>query len=190
MATTNDVDALTQKRATDVLRDSDRDSVGVVRVLSKNAGSPGEEREYEAGDEALVETGQAEWVLAPVHLPSAGRRLDHDAERGALPREGIEVYPPAEPTSGARRVAARLKGWVDAHSDDSVADKISKGRVDAERSLAQRDDSDAKLQAELGGNAARSGPATAYSDLPSDNLTPEDTSEPTPAKKNPSAKAG
>src|SRR5437870_4485085 len=91
---------LTQRRATDVLRDTDRDSVGVLRVLSAQAGTPGEEREYGPGDEALVEAGLAEWVVAPVHLPSAGRRLNHDGEREPAPLGGIEAYPPAEPTSG------------------------------------------------------------------------------------------
>lgn len=167
-----DVDALTRLRATDVLRDTDRDSVGVVRVLSKSAGTPGEEREYESGDEALVESGQAEWVVAPVHLPSAGRRLDHDAEREALPLDGAEVYPPAEPTSGDRRAKARNVGWVEANSADGLTADLAKARVDADKKYADSTEGDAKLQAELGGRAARSGPVTAHSDLKADEPVP------------------
>lgn len=164
---------LTQKRATDVLRDSDRDSVGVVRILSDSAGTPGDEREYETGDEALVEAGRAEWVVAPVHLPSAGRRLDTDAEREALPADGAEAYPPAEPTTAARRSEARREGVVDAHSDEGLGERLVKARADVARASASKE-GDARTQAKLGGFGARSGPATAQSDLPADQPTPAD----------------
>jgi hypothetical protein len=169
----NAVDALVYKRAADVLRDTDRDSVGVVRLLSKRAGEPALEREYELGDEALVESGQAEWVVAPVHLPSAGRRLDHDAEREALPLDGVEVYPPAEPTSAARRAESRVVGHVEASSADDVAAQIASKRTKIAREDAGQD-GDAALQAELGGHGARSGPVTAQSDLPSAEEASED----------------
>lgn len=165
----SDVDALVTKRAADVLRDSDRDSVGVIRVLSDTVGKPATEREYEAGDEALVEAGRAEWVVAPVHLPSAGRRLDHDAEREATPRDGVEVYPPAEPTTGDRRAESRYVGHVEAASDEGVATKLAEKRQELAREDAgPGEKGDAALQAELGGHAARSGPVTAQSDLPAD----------------------
>jgi hypothetical protein len=160
------VDDLTTKSASEVLRDSDRDSVGVVRVLAASAGKPGEEREYVPGDEALVEQGVAEWVVAPVHLPSAGRRLDHDAEREATPLAGVEAYPPAEPTTAARRGEARHVGHVKAHSAEGLSEKLAAKRVEVARGLA--DESDAALQAELGGLGARSGPVTAHSDLGAD----------------------
>lgn len=195
MADKNDQAAeLTQKRATDVIRDTDRTSVGVVRILSNSAGTPGEEREYQTGDEALVETGQAEWVVAPVHSPAAGRRLDADAEREQTPRDGIEVYPPAEPTTSARRSEARLEGFVDAHSDEGVGEKLAGARVEAART-ANSPDGDAKTQAALGGLSARSGPVTASSDLSpqapdgsvaggatADDTRP-DAGDPQPAKK-------
>jgi hypothetical protein len=166
MAKNDDVDALTQRRASDVLRDTDRTSVGVVRILADSAGTPGEEREYRTGDEALVEVGQAEWVVAPVHSPAAGRRLDGDAEREPYPADGVEAYPPAEPTTAARRTQARQQGYVDAHSDTGVGEKLAAARADAARAGAG--DGDAKLQASLGGRGARSGPVTAASDLPAD----------------------
>lgn len=167
-------DELTQRRASSVLRDTDRDSVGVLRVLSADAGSPGEEREYEAGDEALVEAGLAEWVVAPVHLPSAGRRLDHDAQREPTPRGGIEAYPPAEPTTAARRAEAREKGFVKAHADEGVGEKLALKRRDVARGLGDGGDGeDAKVQAGLGGLGARSGPVTARSDLAADRQLAE-----------------
>jgi hypothetical protein len=55
----DEVDYLTHARASDVLASSERDSVGVVRILSDDAGTPGAEREYKSGDEVLVERGQA-----------------------------------------------------------------------------------------------------------------------------------
>lgn len=168
-------DELTTRSAAEVLRDTDRDSVGVVRILNSSAGKPGEEREYKAGDEALVEHGLAEWVVAPVHLPSAGRRLDHDAESEPTPLDGAEAYPPAEPTTGARRAHARDKGWVDAHTDGGFAEKLGAARTKAARSAADSD-GDAKLAAELGGLGARSGPVTARSELPADRQLAEQTS--------------
>lgn len=155
---------LTTRRAADVLTTTDRDSVGVVRILSDSAGTPGEEREYRAGDEALVEAGRAEWVVAPVHLPSAGRRLDNDAEREQTPADGVEAYPPAEPTTPQRRGQARREGVVEAHSDSGVAEKLAAARVKAAREETSTD-GDAKTQAELGGLNARSGPVTASGDL-------------------------
>jgi hypothetical protein len=126
-------------RGSDVLRDGGRDSFGVVRILSADAGQPGEEREYEVGDEALVEYGLAEWVIAPVHLPSAGRRLDHDAEREPTPLGGVEAYPPAGPTSAARRTEAREKGYVEAHIHEGLGEKLARRRTEVARSLAERD---------------------------------------------------
>src|SRR5690349_13498063 len=138
-------------RGSEILRDGGRDSFGVVRILSARAGQPGEEREYEAGDEALVENGLAEWVIAPVHLPSAGRRADHDAEREPTPLGGVEAYPPAEPTSSARRAEAREKGFVEAHVADGLGEKLARRRLEVARDLAAEDDGDVKVQAELGG---------------------------------------
>lgn len=175
MATDN-ITELTQKPASEVLRDSDRTSVGVVRILSDSAGTPGEEREFETGDEALVEAGQAEWVVAPVHSPESGRRLDTDAEREQTPRDGIEVYPPAEPTTAQRRSEARLEGYVDAHTDEGVGEKLAAKRAEANRQASRSDDEgDAKLQASLGGMAARTGPLTTANDLTADKLAGEDT---------------
>lgn len=169
MTATNDVDMLVTKRAADVLTDTDRNSVGVVRVYSEDYGKPGSEREYEPGDEALVEAGKAEWVVAPVHLPAAGRRLDHDAEREASPTDGIEVYPPAEPTTGDRRSEARWVGHVKADSDHGLAQKLAGQRADLTRkATGPGGKGDAALQAELGGHGARSGPVSADSDLPVD----------------------
>lgn len=162
------IEELTQRSATEVLRDTDRNSVGVVRVLSSTAGTAGQEREYEAGDEALVEAGQAEWVVAPVHLPAAGRRLDTDAERGPTPLGGIEAYPPAEPTTAARRSQARIEGSVEAHADDDVATKIAAKRAGVAKAAATAGGVDVKAQTEFGGRSARSGPITAASDLPAD----------------------
>lgn len=169
----NTTEELTQKRATDVLRDSDRDSVGVVRILADAAGTPGEEREYQTGDEALVEAGRAEWVVAPVFLPSAGRRLDTVTDREAVPADGAEAYPPAEPTTSARRSQARREGAVDAHSDEGLSERLAKARAEVAREAASQG-GDARRQAELGGFAARSGPVTAQSDLPADQPTPAD----------------
>jgi hypothetical protein len=156
---------LTQRPAAEVLRDTDRTSVGVVRILSSAAGKPGEEREYKTGDEALVEGGQAEWVVAPVHSPASGRRMDADAERGATPLGGAEVYPPAEPTTSGRRSAARADGYVDAHTDDKAAGTIAAKRSEVASST---DAESVKTDAALGGLGARSGPVTAQSDLPAD----------------------
>lgn len=167
----NDVD-LTRVRASSVLRDTDRASVGVVRILGSGHGTPGEEREYEVGDEALVENGLAEWVVAPVHAPEAGRRLDHDAEREATPLAGVETYPPAEPTTGERRAAARAKGSVEAHSAEGLGGDLAAKRAEVARDLATAND-DARVQAELGGLGARSGPITARSDLPADQQLAE-----------------
>jgi hypothetical protein len=151
------------RSASDVLASSERDSVGVVRILSDDAGTPGAEREYKSGDEVLVERGQAEWVVAPVHLPSAGRRLDGRAEVEATPDDGVEVYPPAEPTSAARRTEARREGIVDAHTAEGLSADLAEARVGT-----ARDDGDAKLQGQLGGRGVRSGPVTSGSDLPAD----------------------
>lgn len=173
---------LTQKPAAEVLRDTDRVSVGVVRILSAAAGTPGEEREYQTGDEAIVEAGQAEWVVAPVHSPAAGRRLDTDAEREQTPLGGVEVYPPAEPTTAARRSAARIDGSVEAHSDTGVGEQLAAKRAEVARDAVPRE-GDVKLQAELGGRAARSGPASAQSDLPADKPVEEAPPADSPAVK-------
>jgi hypothetical protein len=160
-------------RGSDVLRDGGRDSFGVVRILSADAGQPGEEREYEVGDEALVEYGLAEWVVAPVHLPSAGRRLDHDAQREPTPLGGVEAYPPAGPTSAARRTEAREKGYVEAHIHEGLGEKLASRRMEVARSLAERDGADVRTQAALGSLSARSGPVGARSDLAADKLLAE-----------------
>jgi hypothetical protein len=171
----DDITALTQRPASEVLRDTDRNSVGVVRILSDSAGAPGEEREYETGDEALVEAGQAEWVVAPVHSPASGRRLDTDAEREQAPAGGAEVYPPAEPTTPQRRSEARKEGYVEAHTDEGVGEKIAAKRAEVARgSSDSKSGTDAKRQAALGGRGARSGPVTAASDLDADQPTPVD----------------
>jgi hypothetical protein len=170
-----DVDVLAQRRASDVLRDSDRTSVGLVRILSEQAGTAGEVREYEDGDEALVEAGQAVWVVAPVHSPAAGRRLDATpgaAEREALPRDGIEAYPPAD-GSVAREDKARADGYVEAHSSEGLGEKIAARRVEVAKSQRSSGEGDAKTQAHLGGMGARSGPVSAQSDLPADKQLAE-----------------
>lgn len=151
------------------LHGTDGVSVGVVRILSKDAGTPGEEREYETGDEALVESGQAEWVVAPIHYPAAGRRLSGQggSEREAVPADGVETYPPAEPTSVDRKVTARLEGVVEAATEEGLGARLADARAKSERKNAGRG-GDAKLQAKLGGRGARSGPVTAQSDLPAD----------------------
>jgi hypothetical protein len=147
--------------------DSGRDSYGVVRILSSSAGTPGQEREYEVGDEALVEGGLAEWVVAPVHYPSAGRRFDTNAEREPTPLDGVEAYPPAEPTTAARRAKARDTGSVAAHVADGLDAKLASRRVEVARGLGDSG-GDAKQQAGLGSLGARSGPAAARSDLAAD----------------------
>jgi hypothetical protein len=161
----------TSRTPAEILRDTDRDSYGVVRILADSAGTPGEEREYKTGDEALVEHGAAEWVVAPVHLPSAGRRLDADAEREPMPRSGVEAYPPAEPTTAARRAEARREGFVKAHVDEGVGEKLAARRAEVGRDMADRGDAD--RQAALGSLGARSGPVTAVSDLPADKMIAE-----------------
>jgi hypothetical protein len=97
------IEELTHKPAAEVLRDSNRVSVGVVRILSADAGKPGSEREYRSGDEALVEAGKAEWVVAPVHSVAAGKRLDGDAERDVDP-------PPAESAPASPAAATEKPG--------------------------------------------------------------------------------
>lgn len=178
---TDEADRLATRPASEVLRDTDRVSVGVVRILSDDAGAPGAEREYEAGDEALVEAGRAEWVVAPVHSPEAGRRLDGagSAEREATPRAGIEVYPPAEPTVGSRRAEARTAGFVAAHTDDGVGERLAAKRAELARGNRADGDGDVELQASLGGRGARSGPVTAASDLPADSVPTEDAPDKT-----------
>ena len=158
-----------------------RDSYGVVRVLNSSAGTPGAEREYEAGDEALVENGLAEWVIAPVHLPSAGRRLDGDAEREATPLGGIEAFPPATSYDHERDAEARREGYVTAFTDEGLGERMASKRASVARDLANEDD--VKSNAALGSLGARSGPVTSRSDLPADKALAEasatgDTSAP------------
>jgi hypothetical protein len=154
--------------STVLAQESDRDSFGVLRVLSSDAGTPGEEREYKPGDEALVEAGLAEWVVAPVHHPSAGRRLDHDAEREATPLGGVETYPPAEPTTHARRAESREAGFVEAHTAEGFGEELAAKRVEVARAQRATGEGDVEEQAALGGLGARSGPVTAQSDLAAD----------------------
>lgn len=163
---------MAQHRPTDLLRDTDRDYFGVLRVLNSVAGTPGEEREYEAGDEALVEQGLAEWVVAPVFAPSAGRQLDGvgSAARAANPLGGVEVFPVAGPTNPARRSQARTQGFVEAHMDEGAEEKLAAKRSSLARDLASDGRDDVTLQAELGGLGARSGPASARSELPADQV--------------------
>lgn len=175
MAKNNDVADLATRRASDVLRDTDRDSVGVVRILADSAGTAGEVREYEAGDEALVEAGRAEWVVAPVHAPSAGRRLDTDAQREALPADGVEAFPPADgdPT---RESEARRKGYVQAHSDEGLGERLASRRAEVARTAVRRaDEGDAKTQAALGGFGARSGPVSNPGNLTAADLVEGET---------------
>jgi hypothetical protein len=160
------------RRGSVVLSETDDVSVGVTRVLSSSAGTPGEERKYEVGDEALVEAGLAEWVVAPVHEPAAGRRLDHDAEREPTPRGGVVGYPPAEPTTGARRLEARETGSVEAHRHDGLAEQLAAKRFELARDDLG-DEGDTKEQAALGGLGARSGPVTKPSDLTADKQLAE-----------------
>jgi hypothetical protein len=159
---------MAQHRPADILRDTDRDSFGVVRVLASPAGTPGEEREYESGDEALVEAGLAEWVVAPVHAPSAGRRLDGDAECEPNPIGGIEAFPVAGPTDPGRRAQARADGFAKAHIDEGLGGKLAARRAEVARDLAGAEAGDAELQASLGSLGARSGPVTKPSELPAD----------------------
>lgn len=167
-----EVEVLSTVRASDVLLSTDRDSVGVVRILSDDAGAPGDEREYKEGDELLVQRGQAEWVVAPVHLPSAGRRLDGNAETEATPADGVETFPPAEPTTSARRSTARVEGVVDAHSAEGLSERTAKARAAA---VNTKDDGVTERNARLGGRGARSGPVTGKSDLPADQAPETDT---------------
>jgi len=163
-------DDLGRHPASTVLAESgpDQHTYGVTRVLSSQAGSPGEEREYEVGDEALVEAGLAEWVVAPVFEPAAGRRHD-DASREPTPLGGIEAFPVAEPTTPARRAEARPKRVADAHVDEGLGEKLAAKRRDVARGLSDGDEGDdAKTQAGLGSLGARSGPVTARSDLAAD----------------------
>lgn len=150
--------------ASDVTRqDPEAGSIGVTRLLTgKDAGT---ERDYKAGDEALVEAGTAEWVVAPVHTPSVGRRLDTDAEREATPADGVEAFPAAEPTTRERRAEARVEGVVDAASDKGIGAKLAGAR--AEQVVASSD-GDAKLQAQLGSRGARSGPAGTSAEVVAD----------------------
>lgn len=172
MAKNENVADLAQRRAADVLRDTDRDSVGLVRILSDSAGTAGDVREYEEGDEALVEAGRAEWVVAPVHLPSAGRRLDTDAGREAVPADGVEAFPPAD-GDPLRESEARRKGYVEAHTNEGLGERLAGKRAEVARTAARREDEgDAKTQAALGGFGARSGPVSN-----SGNLTPADLVE-------------
>lgn len=180
----DDINALTQRPASEVLRDTDRNSVGVVRILSDSAGTPGEEREYQTGDEALVEAGRAEWVVAPVHSPASGRRLDIDAEREQTPAGGVEVYPPAEPTTPQRRSEARKEGSVEAYTDEGVGEKIAAKRAEVARDSGDTaDGDDVKRQAALGGRQARSGPVTAQSDLAADQPLAEESAAKDTARK-------
>lgn len=177
----DEVDRLVNERAANVLATTDRNSVGVIRILADSAGTPGQEREFKDGDETLVEQGVAEWVVAPVHLPSAGRRLDANAEVSATPADGVETYPPAEPTTSARRSEARAEGAVSAHTNDGLRDALEDART-APASV----DGDAALQASLGGRGARSGPVSATSDLEADKAPESDTesgASKAPAKK-------
>lgn len=159
------------KTATEILRTTDRDSYGVMRLTAVDTGRGelGAEVEYEPGDEALVEAGKATWVVAPVHLPSAGRRLDSTpgaAEKEATPLGGIEVFPPAEPTTPARRSEARFKGYVDAHTDEGLGEKLAAKRAEAARSTATGSDADdVKAQAAAGGLGARTGGGITAADL-------------------------
>jgi hypothetical protein len=148
--------------------DENRTSFGVVRILSADAGRPGEERDYEVGDEALVEHGLAEWVVAPSFSPAAGRRLNHDAGREPTPLGGVEAYPPAEPTTAARRAEAREKGFVEAHVHEGLGEKLAARRLEVARGLAEEDGEGVRTQLALGSLGARSGPATARSDLAAD----------------------
>lgn len=159
--------------AQDVIRaNPEVTSLGVTRVLASAAGSPGEERPYQTGDEVLVEQGVAEWVVAPVHTPAAGRRLDTDAEREPVPQAGVEAYPPAEPTTGVRRSQARAEGTVPAQADQGVAEQLAKARVQAAQQVVAG--SDAQTQAQLGTRGARSGPVSSASELPADQPPPAD----------------
>lgn len=189
----HDDEGLHLKSPQEILRDTDRDSYGVVRITSGAAGTVGEEREYEAGDEALVEAGQAEWVVAPVHLPSAGRRLDAGrADEEARPLGGVEVYPPAEPTSSARRSQARTEGFVEAHSDEGLAERLAAKRSEVARGVRATGEEDVRTQAAVGGLGARTGGGVTAADLVGDEVargvTP--TEEPgQPAKAAKAAKA-
>lgn len=186
----DEADRLATRPASEVLRDTDRVSVGVTRILSDDAGTPGQEREYAAGDEALVESGRAEWVVAPVHSPEAGRRMDGagQSEREATPRGGIEVYPPAEPTVGARRAESRIEGFVEAHTDAGVAERLAADRARIARGDVADGGSDVELQSSLGGRGARSGPVTSSSDLSADQPVQVETGDDKPATK-PAAKS-
>lgn len=178
---------LSTVRAREAFDGSNDDSFGVVRILNSSAGSPGEERAYETGDEALVEGGLAEWVVAPVHKPSAGRRLDHDAEREPTPLGRAEAYPLAGPTTAVRRAEARDRGVVDAHVDKGLGEKLAARR--AEVAGDRGDDDDVRTQASLGGLGARSGPVTARSDLAADKQLAAATTTTDPDEKDDAAKA-
>ena len=143
-------------------------SAGITRVLNGAAGTPGEERLYQEGDEALVEQGYAEWVVAPVFTPEAGRRLDgaFSAEKTATPSGGVEAFPPAISYVPGREAKARADGYVEAFTtDEPVEAKLAVSRSKAAKDAAGGDDKASLATASLG---ARSGPVTAHSELPAD----------------------
>lgn len=164
----HDLNEFTGMTPGEVVARTDRDSYGVVRILNSSAGTPGDVREYKEGDEVLVENGLADWVVAPVHGVSAGRRLDGAgrAEVAATPMGGIEAFPNAESYDHGRDAAARRDGFVEAYSADGLAGRMAAKREEVAAGLA--DESDVKLNASLGSLGARSGPVTSRSELPAD----------------------
>lgn len=194
----HDKDDLNLRGAGEVLRDTDRDSYGVIQLTGADTGrgEPGEEIEYEPGDEALVDAGLAAWVVAPVHLPSAGRRLDAKpggAEESAAPLGGVEVFPPAEPTTPARRSGARVEGYAEAHTDDGLGERMASRRAEVARGVGSPEADDVKAQAALGGLGARTGGGITAADLVGEDVAGTATvgpDQPPPARKATKAPGG
>jgi hypothetical protein len=165
---------------------------GVVRVLSEAAGKPGDERDYEVGDDALIENGMAEWVVAPSNFVEDGLRLDSNSgRRAASPLGGVEAFPVASSTDGdnSRDVHARRHGSAPAHDAGSHDRDMAAAHAKAAELVAE--DSDAERQASLGSLGARSGPVTARSDLPADKAIAEASNAgDTPAEDKPARTGG
>jgi hypothetical protein len=121
------VDAVKAGHGPRLLVETDRVSYGVTRVF-KDVKEPDEtlpdqprdfvEREYEVGDEALVEAGEAEWVVAPVHSEEAGRRLDSTPGAAEEFREGFDENGAVKPSKQAAPAAPAPKSGASMTGSD------------------------------------------------------------------------
>lgn len=112
----NELEAIRHAQGSRLLVETDRVSYGITRVYKTidDAASPNaerevaEEREYRIGDEDLVASGKAEWVVAPVHSKDAGRRLDSAPGAAEEFRKGFDENGPVkEDKSAADKPAAK-----------------------------------------------------------------------------------